>query len=62
MKVKNSDWDQEWKPRKVLKGADKTSKHRKSIYNMLFEEEDDLDFESDESEILRNYDHYAKPR
>lgn len=37
---KNRDW-REKKIRKVLKGTDTVAKHRKSIYNMLSEEEED---------------------
>lgn len=36
---RNRDW-REKKIRKVLKGTDTVAKHRKSIYNMLSEEED----------------------
>jgi len=61
MKKHSSDWDGEKKLHKVVKGTDKTSKHRNSIYNML-SEEDDSDFDSDDSELLRNYNHYVKQR
>ena len=47
---KSSDWDREKKVHKVEKGTNKAGKHRKSIYNMLSEEEDD--FDSDESDYL----------
>lgn len=50
---KSSDWDREKKVHKVEKGTNKAGKHRKSIYNMLSEEEDD--FDSDESDYL-NYE------
>ena len=50
-----TDPDREWedKPRKVVKGTDKASKHRKSIYNMLSEYEDDydLDFDSEDGDV-----------
>lgn len=55
---KSSDWDREKKVRKVVKGTDKTGKHRKSIYNMLSEyDEDDLeiDYDSESGEVKRNY-------
>lgn len=47
---KSSDWDREKKVHRVEKGTNKAGKHRKSIYNMLSEEEDD--FDSDESDYL----------
>ena len=62
MKNKQSDWDREKKLHKVIKGTDKTSKHRNSIYNMLSDREEDLESDSDDSELLRNYNHYVKQR
>lgn len=43
MKRKNFEVDYERKVRKVTKGVDKSSKYRKSIYNMLEDEDEDLD-------------------
>jgi len=59
MKRNFSDFDREKKLRKVVKGTDKSCKHRKSIYNMLTEDEDDLEIESDldteDSDVEYNY-------
>ena len=53
MKSKYSEWDQEKKLHRVEKGTNKAGKHRKSIYNMLSDyEDDDLEFDSEESEVL----------
>jgi hypothetical protein len=43
MKRKNFEIDYDKKVRKVTKGVDKSSKYRKSIYNMLEDEDADLD-------------------
>ncbi|CAB5221851.1 hypothetical protein UFOVP242_106 [uncultured Caudovirales phage] len=43
MKRKNFEIDYEKKVRKVTKGVDKSSKYRKSIYNMLEDEDESLD-------------------
>lgn len=55
MKYKSADWEWEKRPRRVEKGADKTSKHRKSIYNMLSDEEDDFESDSEDGEVKHNY-------
>lgn len=56
-KYTNPDREWEEKPRKVIKGTDKASKHRKSIYNMLSEYEDDYSgFDSDDSDVDDHYD------
>jgi hypothetical protein len=47
---KNRDW-REKKIRKVLKGTDTVAKHRKSIYNMLSDEEDDSELDNLGSEV-----------
>lgn len=48
MKRNSSEWDHEKKIRRIEKGTDKSGKHRKSIYNMLSEQDDyDLDSDSD---------------
>lgn len=58
MKNRNSDWDQEKKLHRVEKGVNKANKHRKNIYNMLsdYEEEDLLD-DSEESEVYYDLKH-----
>ena len=43
MKRKNFEIDYDKKVRKVTKGVDKSGKYRKSIYNMLEEEDESLD-------------------
>jgi len=53
MKRKNFEIDYEKKARKVTKGVDKSGKYRKSIYNMLEEEDESLDL--DDSDV-DNYD------
>jgi len=57
MKYDNRDRDREWdkKPRKVLKGTDKVAKYRRSIYNMLTDEDSDLDLETGEGDVGHNY-------
>jgi hypothetical protein len=62
MKRQNSDWDREKKIHKIVKGTDKTSKYKKNIYNMLTDEDDESDFDSDDSELLRSYNYYVKRR
>jgi hypothetical protein len=54
MKRKNFESDREKRIRKVVKGADKSSKYRKSIYNMLEDVDESLD--STDSEVDDNYD------
>ena len=49
MKRKNFEIDYEKKARKITKGVDKSGKYRKSIYNMLEEEDESLD--PDNSEV-----------
>ena len=46
MKRKNFEIDYDKKVRKVTKGVDKSGKYRKSIYNMLEEEDESLDLEN----------------
>ena len=46
MKRKNFETDYDKKVRKVTKGVDKSGKYRKSIYNMLEEEDESLDLEN----------------
>lgn len=58
MKRKSSpdDWDWERKPKKLEKGTNKAGKHRKSIYNMLSDyEEDDFVYDSGGKQVSRNY-------
>ena len=48
MKRKNFESDREKRIRKVVKGTDKSGKYRKSIYNMLEDEDEDLDLSDSE--------------
>ena len=48
MKRKNFEIDYEKKVRKITKGVDKSGKYRKSIYNMLEEEDESLDLNNSE--------------
>ncbi len=45
MKHKNFEIDHEKKARRITKGVDKSGKYRKSIYNMLEEEDESLDLD-----------------
>lgn len=59
MKNISSEWDSDRKIRRVEKGTNKVDKYRKSIYNMLSEEDlesydDELDSDTEESEVDRN--------
>jgi hypothetical protein len=59
MKNTSSEWDSYRKIRRVEKGTNKVDKYRKSIYNMLSEEDlesydDGLDSDTEESEVNRN--------
>lgn len=54
MKRKNFESDREKRIRKVVKGTDKSSKYRKSIYNMLEDVDESLD--STDSDVDDNYD------
>ena len=65
MKRKNFESDREKRIRKVVKGTDKSSKYRKSLYNMLEDSDEDLD--STDSDVEDNYDdldddNYTKQR
>lgn len=64
MKHKNFESDKEKRIRKVVKGTDKSSKYRKSIYNMLEDEDDSLDLS--DGDVDDNYDdlddNYTKQR
>ena len=56
----NGDWDWEKKPKRVEKGTNKSGKHRKSIYNMLTDYDEDYTengFNSDDGDVS-NYDEY----
>ena len=48
MKRKNFEIDHDKKVRKVTKGVDKSGKYRKSIYNMLEEDDESLNLDDDE--------------
>ena len=57
MKSKYSEWDQEKKLHRVEKGTNKAGKHRKNIYNMLSDYEDeDLESDGEDSEELYDLD------
>ena len=51
MKRKNFEIDYDKKVRKVTKGVDKSGKYRKSIYNMLEEEEEDESLDLDNGDV-----------
>lgn len=56
MKRNNTEWDEGKKLKRVEKGTNKAGKHRKNIYNMLSEyEEEYLDSDSDDSDVNHNY-------
>ena len=50
MKRKNFESDREKKLPNIVK-TDRVVKHRKSIYNMLVEDDDESDFTDDKSEV-----------
>ncbi len=63
MKQFSSEWDSNRKIRRVEKGTNKVDKYRKSIYNMLSEEDlesydDELDSDTEESKVDRNGKQY----
>ena len=63
MKNISSEWDSNRKIRRVEKGTNKVDKYRKSIYNMLSEEDlesydDELDSDTEESKVNRNGKQY----
>lgn len=66
MKTRSHDWEWEKKPRRVEKGTDKTGKHRKSIYNILSDfDEDELEFDGESGDVKHSYDgnfNYTKRR
>lgn len=65
MKKESSDWEWGKKPRRVEKGTDKASKHRKSIYNILSDADDESEFDSKNSDVRHRYDdsyNYTKRR
>lgn len=66
MNSRNNDWDREKKIRKVEKGTNKAGKHRKNIYNMLSDfNEDELEFDSESGEVKHSYNgnfNYSKQR
>jgi len=64
MKSKNFDQDREKKIHRVVKGTNKAGKHRKNIYNMLSDyEEDDQESDSEYSVVQYNENQqYTKHR
>jgi len=60
---KDRDWGREKKLRKVLKGTDQVAKHRKSIYNMLSEQDlKNPKFDNEDSDVDIDYENYTKQR
>ena len=61
-KVNPDTWEWERKPKRIEKGTKKNSKHRRNIYNMLSNEDNedyfDDDFDSDVD--VRNNRNYVK--
>jgi hypothetical protein len=57
MKRSRDDFDREKKLKKIVKGTDKAVKHRKSLYNMLSSDEDDLD--DDTGEVGKHYGYHG---
>ena len=56
MKHKNFEIDYEKKARKITKGVDKSGKYRKSIYNMLDEEDESLELDNGDVEYYDDLD------
>jgi hypothetical protein len=56
MKHKNFEIDYEKKTRKITKGVDKSGKYRKSIYNMLDEEDESLELDNGDVEYYDDLD------
>ena len=56
MKRKNFEIDYDKKVRKVTKGVDKSGKYRKSIYNMLEEEDESLDLDNGDVDDYEDLD------
>ena len=56
MKHKNFEIDYEKKTRKITKGVDKSGKYRKSIYNMLDEEDESLELDNGDVEYYGDLD------
>lgn len=56
MKRKNFEVDYDKKVRKVTKGVDKSGKYRKSIYNMLEEEDESLDLDNGDVDDYEDLD------
>ena len=56
MKRKNFEIDYDKKVRKVTKGVDKSGKYRKSIYNMLEEEDESLDLNNSDVDDYEDLD------
>lgn len=65
MKSRPDDWEWEKKPRRVEKGANKDGKHRKSLYNILSDLDDEDEFESESGDVKHSYNgnfNYSKRR
>ena len=61
-KTNPDNWEWEKKPKKPEKGTNKASKHRKNIYNMLsdYDEDDYFDEEFDSDVNVSNNRRYVK--
>ena len=61
-KTNPDNWEWEKKPKKVEKGTNKAGKHRKSIYNMLsdYDEDEYFDEEFDSDVNVRSNRHHDK--
>lgn len=63
MKNKYQDFDREKKIHRVVKGTNKAGKHRKNIYNMLSEYDDEEDSDSEYSVVMySDKQEYTKQR
>jgi len=55
---KERDWNKEKKMRRVYRGTDPVAKHRKSIYNMLSEQDlEDQSKDNEEGDVGVDYDY-----
>ena len=63
MKKKSYEFDREKKLHKVNKGTDKVAKYKKSIYNMLSEQDlKNPKFDNEDSDVNIDYEDYTKQR
>jgi hypothetical protein len=63
MKKKSYEFDREKKLHKVNKGTDKVAKYKKSIYNMLSEDDSDyVEGEVEDNYFMEDDEYYFKQR